>query len=104
MPSDGDEERTSGQKTFAVLGYMLCSSLMLLANKLAIHYLQTPLFFFFVSFISATNTSTIGAGYLTSELGNRTIAWLHDFDAAAKADPSAVRRPHTHTHTHTHAC
>ena len=47
MPSDGDEERTSGQKTFAVLGYMLCSSLMLLANKLAIHYLQTPLFVLF---------------------------------------------------------
>lgn len=45
------------------------------------------------SCITATNTSTIGAGYLTSELGNRTIAWLHDLDAAAKADPSAVRRP-----------
>ena len=42
---------------------------------------------------TATNTSTVGAGYLTSELGNRTIAWLRDLDAAAKADPSAARRP-----------
>ena len=43
----GDAARTAGQKTFAVLGYMLCSSLMLLANKLAIHYMQTPLFVLF---------------------------------------------------------
>jgi hypothetical protein len=27
---------------------------------------------------------TVGAGYLTSELGNRTIAWLEDLDAEAK--------------------
>ena len=32
---------------------------------------------------------TVGAGYLTSELGNRTIAWLK----ALRADPSQPRRP-----------
>lgn len=47
MPDSGDEERSAGQKAFAVVGYMVCSSLMLLANKLAIHYLQTPLFVLF---------------------------------------------------------
>ena len=32
---------------------------------------------------------TVGAGYLTSELGNRTIAWLKGL----RADPSQARRP-----------
>lgn len=39
------------------------------------------------------NASTVGAGYLTSELGNRTIAWLRGLDAQARAAPDAPRRP-----------
>ena len=46
MPG-GDAAPTSGGKMFSVLGYMLCSSLMLLANKLAIHYLGAPKFVLF---------------------------------------------------------
>ena len=40
-----------------------------------------------------TNASTVGAGYLTSELGNRTIAWLKSLDEEAQANPNATRRP-----------
>jgi len=36
-----------------------------------------------------TNTSTVGAGYLTSELGNRTIDWIRRVSAV----PAAERRP-----------
>ena len=39
--------------------------------------------------------STAGAGYLTSELGNRTIAWLrkHEREQARRARASVPRRP-----------
>jgi hypothetical protein len=36
-----------------------------------------------------TNASTVGAGYLTSELGNRTIAWLKQI----KTNPATAHRP-----------
>jgi len=39
----GNEEKQS-KALFAIVGYMLCSSLMLLANKLAVHFLPAPSF------------------------------------------------------------
>lgn len=40
---DGKKEESS-KAMFAIIGYMLCSSLMLLSNKLAVHYLPAPSF------------------------------------------------------------
>ena len=39
--------------------------------------------------MTPTNTSTVGKGYLTSELGNRTIEWIQK----VSSEEESVRRP-----------
>ena len=41
------------------------------------------------SCMTPTNTSTVGKGYLTSELGNRTIEWIKK----VSSEEESVRRP-----------
>lgn len=44
MRSDSKPASSTTTATIAVLGYMLCSSLMLIVNKLAVHHLPAPSF------------------------------------------------------------
>jgi len=44
MNAKGGSKPGSAAATIAVLGYMLCSSLMLIVNKLAVHHLPAPSF------------------------------------------------------------
>ena len=41
---DAKKAALGAQALFAILGYMTCSALMLLVNKLAVHYLPAPSF------------------------------------------------------------
>ena len=49
-----------GQTVFAALGYMACSSLMLIVNKLAVHFLQVRSFL--VARISRRSRACVSAG------------------------------------------
>jgi GDP-mannose transporter len=51
----------AGQTLFAALGYMACSSLMLVVNKVAVHYLQAPNFVLLAQlFVSAAAVWIVG--------------------------------------------
>ena len=51
----------AGQTLFAALGYMCCSSLMLVVNKVAVHYLQAPNFVLLAQlFVSAAAVWLVG--------------------------------------------
>jgi solute carrier family 35 protein len=54
MPSNNDEENVSGAlKTAVILGYMAVSSLMLMANKLAVEFIPAPATVLFVQFATS---------------------------------------------------
>jgi hypothetical protein len=44
VPLAKDPSATRVQLVFAIVGYMACSSLMLIANKLAVHFFPAPSF------------------------------------------------------------
>jgi len=51
----------AGQTLFAALGYMMCSSLMLVVNKVAVHFLQAPNFVLLAQlFVSAAAVWILG--------------------------------------------
>ena len=51
----------AGETLFAALGYMMCSSLMLVVNKVAVHLLQAPMFVLLAQlFVSAAAVWAIG--------------------------------------------
>jgi len=59
---DGKKDQQS-KAVFAIVGYMLCSSLMLLSNKLAVHYLPAPSFVLWSQLaVTAIGVWVFGAG------------------------------------------
>lgn len=84
------ESASKGTKFIATTGYMVCSSLMLMVNKLSVHYLPKPGIVLLIQFLSSAMFAFIIGASGVAEVDNLTWEKVQNFWPAVLAQLATI--------------